>query len=491
MKLLLERKFQALMILNFWTVCCIGQSHDINLLSVSFSGNIEYILSDNVSTADTLIDFDSEYSAPHWDTIYSKPVAYSSAAEGKKIELEALFNFFCEDHDSTMIWIRGQGAYGFNFETQACTLDSIAPGVCEITYPLISSKKELAKNRVRYYPEFIINWEYSFTEPDINDNASWKGIGASENTIYVTHKDPIISPKNTFDHDTIMDDEPFAGYLWYHSLFKISCEAAHGQGGSLGIYNKIKEKVTTLELYSADENEALIYYDTWLGCSSTNTRDLLKHKQGQCGSFARLFLDLLKIQGIDTDTSFYNFIAVHPMPDTLIVEPPEYFLVKKWNIPGSEGTLGSKVATFKSLPFYTHANVIPKDSSNSIDDTAWKGSGTYNWVYSEFEDSTGVKGQGNINPVSDFLNHQIALIVDLYDPSYGLTYTEIVEPENMETQTISAYAKIVSTSDKSEEDYGIDINGDGTTSNIPEVYWFLLVSKNIAFFKLTPSGLHH
>ncbi len=96
--------------------------------------------------------------------------------------------------------------------------------------------------------------------------------------------------------------------------------------------------------------------------------------------------------------------------------------------------------------------------------------GTYQWVYAEVDDLTGIPGQGTSNPVSDFYNHQLIKIKFgnleklIYDPSYGETYESVL---NFENNAIDGFCIPMNTEEylHNELDENTDLDGDDEIDN--------------------------
>jgi len=99
------------------------------------------------------------------------------------------------------------------------------------------------------------------------------------NTLYVTYKTP-----------ELVSDQ--IGYDWFHTLFRVGCESAADLSTDEEIINAIWNKLRTRHILAADNNEPLFYYRTW-ECQNYTTANLLATNDGQCGSWARFFIDLL------------------------------------------------------------------------------------------------------------------------------------------------------------------------------------------------------
>ena len=319
----------------------------------------------------------------------SKPVAYVS---GTKARVKAIFETNC----STPQYIRGLGPYisvnqtsvRIEFPKQLAT-----PSGGKITYDWKDANRVFVDNRVKYFEKFKIKWQIS------KDGISgWRDIDESENTLYVTHDAP-----------ELVTNQP--GYAWFHTLLKVGCKSANNLSDPSQIINKIWAKLQTKNIIAADNNQPLFYYKSW-DCVNLTTKDLLAGNDGQCGSWARFFIDLLKIQNINHSTVNDDFVLFSPKIQT----DADGFFVKDWSA-------SSGIFTGIWDPNYKYV-MIPKDPF-----VVGKQYSTY---YSDLIDNTkSTEGQGpNGNPASIFNNHQITQIDGkLLDPSYGTEFSSLNDIE--------------------------------------------------------------
>ena len=263
-------------------------------------------------------------------------------------------------------------------------------GVSE-TYEYVPQPTSLALfTCVQYYEKFKITWEWA---PSLS-STEWTIAGESEHPLYVTLDVP--KPEN-----------PGAGYLHFHTLLYIGCK--YGHGGKTNeelvsmVWNFIKEKnVRTVK------GDVLKYYYNWTGNSpqAYKTDELLKFHDGRCQSWAKLFLDIFKMQGFQEEDNYIRATLVNS----------DFFLIKEWSATGAPGTSGNTEYPYENL----------KKISNFYQNNQ------YNWEKKEV-DYLGGMAQGlefNMNefPLANFNLHVFTNVLGtLYDPSYGNKYDQIVQ----------------------------------------------------------------
>ncbi len=177
---------------------------------------------------------------------------------------------------------------------------------------------------------------------------------------------------------------------------------------------------------------------------------MLKNGDGQCGSWAKFFIDLRKVHGIDVPNEYVIF---RPSAD-------DGFLVKNWDFNGA-GTSG--VAGYPYL---------------NIPDAPFPGENSYSWKFAEVTDQNGIPGQGNPNPASLFGNHQVVIDGQYYDPSYGKKFASL---KDIDDNTIDGYFRVVPAA-INEPDFNLDLNGDGDKTDMG-------VQINVFLIRKNPAGL--
>ncbi len=378
----------------------------VQLQSVTFSGTSMYALrqDDNVGFIDDAI---------HWGNDGTiNPSAFTS---GSALKASAKMQFVC-DQMPTEIYMRGTGPEGIDFPSQITTLSGDI-----LTYPVTSADQVFELNKVRYFENFSILWEWS------TDNLNWHSGGTSMSPVYVTWhaaKPEII----------------FAGYKYYLTLFDLSCKNANGATTESEIIASIWSEFTDHSVLRADGVPMQYYKDIF--SPNVTLPNLIKYADGECYTWAQLFLALLKIQGFSQPNNYMNITADYSSTGCGSISR---FLVKDWNF----GTPGYDCA---DMPY---VNVYASDYYGA--DTA------YRYDYAEVTDETGVMGQTEPNPASSFGNHQIAIVNGkYYDGSYGVLYETF---DDIKLGAISGWSRS-ETSD--EVGIGIDVNGDGDLDAFPD-----------------------
>jgi hypothetical protein len=211
----------------------------------------------------------------------------------------------------------------------------------------------------------------------------------------------------------------------------------------------------------------LKYYNP-MGTDLVGTTALLSAGNGQCSSWASLFLDVLHAQAVHTNYSN----AGNPTYDgdyTTVIANSSYaqgFLVKDWNFPaaGITGMSGNSLFPYLNIAQYQPPPLAQLNPASPIVGNS------YVWDYAQVVDQNGVAGQGSPTPDSIFENHQIIRVVtthdghttaSFYDPSYGKTYDTLAD---MEQKDIAGYY-IVENKAFNEQTLGADLDGDGNVSN--------------------------
>lgn|GEM_PF-1108374 len=280
------------------------------------------------------------------------------------------------------IMIRGKGEtqvsgvpITINFAKQIAAQDAVSK---QITANLTGQLPYMAV----FLDDFKIKWEMKVKKAG-EPEGDWEPVGECVNDWYLTLKQPIA-------------EELGKGYLYFHTLFDISCR--YGKGYSdLELINGVWEHFTGKQVKRAD-GQPLKYYGQWSGGNlASKTSDLLQNKDGMCMAWTKFLLDLLKVHGFREDD---NFIAAKAYESS-------GFFVKEWqsiSLPGSYPNTPYPYKNISGSPFYTSNN-------------------TYNWEYSEVTLKKASPSQNNNDPQSDFSSHIFAKIKGtFYDPSYGVSY---------------------------------------------------------------------
>ena len=166
----------------------------------------------------------------------------------------------------------------------------------------------------------------------------------------------------------------------------------------------------------------------------------MKNGDGDCYAWAKFFIDIFKVQGIQEEN---NLVTIGT------VNPNEGFVIKHWTFP----SLGNS-----RYPAYPYMNLPALPVG-----TAWIGNTSYNWRYEYVPYASGVPGQGNPKPPSLFHRHVVvSMNGQYYDPSYGLTYTNL---QDFSDQMIIGYWTRSTNFPVNEVTVNLDLNNDGMITN--------------------------
>ncbi len=297
------------------------------------------------------------------------PLCYPA---GKKIGIEATFNVIKLSTDNEEVKVKATTTLGgrvFTWEGRV----QVKGGDAKASMALVLSDVALSPG-VAVYDAMKLDW--SMTE---SDGTTWKSIGSTQQTLYVTLASPV------------------PGIKAYWTLLDLSCRAAAGMTtentfvpaafaplrASTGDGNGIKRKGDGVRLSyylqgvatSGDQAEPSVY----------STRGILSRADGtgRCGGWANLLIHLFHIHGISSGKKlwFVRHYKVKP-------QMTNRFLVK--NCAFGAGTAVSPAG-------YTHKGNTECVKQNGL---AWP---------------------GKTNPQFDFGDH---VVVEhdgkIYDPSYGV-----------------------------------------------------------------------
>jgi hypothetical protein len=453
-----------------------GAAGDPNWIKIRLDDNTEY--------------YGYETNTVVWDnssgTVISKPAAYVSGSTGR---VGADIRLDCPGLSASSVYIRGIGSNGYNLRAKQA-IDGVGGLIRYAGEPMSMS---FPAGEVGYWDNFQITWYVSNTSDE--SSGEWIEIGTSENPLYVTFDAPELSLDLQFPGDPnkelLASGESFDasgdplftgvppvkwGYKWFHTLFAASCNAASGQTSNEGIISKVWSLLSEMMVQGADSETTMFYYGNWDFCFSAeapvNTALLLQNDDGQCGSWAKFFIDMLRIHGVDHSTVDDDYFYFYPSPTG---HDAQGFFVKNWSFStGAHSGLD---------PIYTHT-FVPYQSPTTLEHL---GDREYLWHYTDGVNEPGVNGQGfNEYPASIFNNHQITQIDGtLYDPSYGVTYIDL---EDIELKAVDGYY-IAGTLTLNEYEWldgsgsPIDLNGNGYLESSGIVYVYL-VSTDLEEFSL-------
>ena len=206
--------------------------------------------------------------------------------------------------------------------------------------------------------------------------SDWVEVGVTKHTVYLTLADPLTG-------------------LRQESLFNLGSRQANGMGGNVSDPSD-REAIT--EAIWTDfgarnvrriDGTQLTYYSSFL-TQVTSTQDLLATGDGQCSSWAKLFLDVRKIQGIaDID----NYVKFTPLQPNFF----KGFIIADWSFTGS-GQSNHQEYPYLNLPDDPFINPFFPIG--------------YSWRYSEAHDEFGVPGQSSPKSMSFLQALGRAAVVD-------------------------------------------------------------------------------
>ncbi len=439
-------------------VTVVGEANPLGLVleEISFLDNTTVVDDDNVVS----------YTAPHFkvSTNETKPICYVS---GQYMKVAGKINFNPGGGALPNLLIKGENSNGFSFSVNSnYTVNSNS-----IEFGATVANLLFTPNQVAYDEPFKIDWFVS-----LDGGTNWSNIGASCNQLYVTHKAPNSNLVGGVNPIPIR-----------HTLLHIGCKASSGKNNLKdiveGMFTEFDDKV----VLKADNETRLTYYLSY-NCNNYDTETLLssdnvdvapngiKYADGQCGAFAKLFIDILKMQGIHNDLNYYSYVPTNSLLND-DKKTDNGFLVKNWMIPNNNGLIFSISDPNDDsilLQSYTHRNALRGGVNNdgSLFPYYQKDNEqAFDWMVEEVKDDPGIIGQGiSSNPKSFFKNHQIVQIktgdniYKLYDPSYGIKFTNDSDIEN---KAIDGYIyselKYVNENDPS---VNCDCNKNGTISDL-------------------------
>jgi hypothetical protein len=391
----------------------------VDLEEVSFSGTKYHTVKKDDSSGD--------YTAPHWQDNSSPLDGDADDAGDKKYPI-------CFTRNTKMkvstkwriepsglgdtIKVKGDGPGNLDFPETAATISGN-----DLTITDVEGSNPFA-NEVDFFDPMSITWSFS-----VDGGSTWCNAGTSANQTYVTLGDPLTTV--------------------YHTLAHLGCKNADGENTAANCTAKIWAEFTDRDVRRVDGVQ-LTYYASYM-CGNVTTASLLANGDGQCGAWAKFFIDMRKVQGID-DTDEY--VLFEPIDD-------DGFIVKNWTFTGT-GSSGHGTHPYLNLP-----------------DSLLIGATSYNWKFAEVNDAAGIPGQGNANPASLFNNHQVVISGQYYDPSYGVQHASL---QDIDDNAIDGFY-IGGTYPVDEPTVNLDLNGDGDKTDLG-------VNATVILFRKNPAGLN-
>jgi hypothetical protein len=376
------------------------------------------------------------FSAPHWQDNSSPPDGdaddpndrrYPTAfIRDSEMEAKAIFLMNPAVTLGPEVRVQGDGPGAFDFSGIAMlSASSLKTEFIHAAEPF--------ENAVDFFDPFEISWTVS-----LDGGHSWCHVATSSNPIYV-----------------ILDEPELPTHQRWHTLFRNSARDAEGATTQDEVLAGVWSDFTDRVVMRADPDPAshpvqLTYYDSW-NCGNFTTGSLLATGDGQCGAWARFFVDLLRAHGIDHPNEMIKLEYDNP------AYPPPLagLLVRDWSFAPGGGISGDLDLPYLNIPPVLVADVIQNN--------------TYVWRFAEVNDAPGVPGQGTVNPASFFENHQLVRINGVYyDPSYGGSYGSLVE---LEGSAVAGYIVRIQPPDVvsvNELQVSLDLDGDGQITDVTE-----------------------
>lgn len=396
------------------------------LEEVSFSGDHQFTVRADPPSSVT-------YSAPHWQDLSSPPdgdaddpgdrkypVAFT---RNSRMRVSARWNIEPPGPDVN-IQIKGNGPGNLDFGPVVASITS-----SDLT--IINAECLNAfGNSVDLLDPMRIDWSFS-----IDNGTTWHSAGSSANTVYVTLGDPVTA--------TI-----------YHTLLDIGSRNADGNSTLASTTAAIWSEFTDRDVRKVDGTR-LHYYLGWSTIRRNGTTfALLYSGDGICSAWARFFIDILKVQGIDNSN---DYVLIEPHAPPGFDQNNVGFLVKDWGF-SEPGVSHDASYPYLNLPYRSYI-----------------GASSYNWMYEDVHDQSGIPGQGSANPESFFNNHQMVTIGgEYYDPSYGAKYSTV---SSWRAAALEGFWLFRSAFGVNEPDVVMDLNGDHDMEDLGVLKSAFLIKK--------------
>ena len=271
-------------------------------------------------------------------------------------------------------------------------------------------------NVAKLLPHLVIQWQLSF-----DGGTSWVTAGTSDNPLYVSAStNPLPDPEANEYFLTVVDSEVNVTSGLTAGGTTDNTGTIIGNTWNLFSSHVVKQISLTAPFASGSEQgKALTYYGTaapgdaiadttqqlyWTGYTLNNSVQLLlASHDGECMTFAELYLDMLLVSGVSQTGDLITIEPVHS----------DGFLVNNWKFVGT-GTSGNDAYPFIDVPAQ-----LATDSLGNV-------YGINNQY--QVQKQPGAAGQNSPNPAALFNNHVIVeLNGKIYDPSYGTTYSSVAD----------------------------------------------------------------
>lgn len=302
----------------------------------------------------------------------------------------------------------------------------------DYTLTLENLTSDLTFTEPTYYNRLRISWEYSW-----DGGVNWSKAGNSNTIVYVLFKAP---------SESLRTDKHFLPTMAaVGSRAAVAWKAAKGAAPSTEkeMFEAIWGQFESRNILRAQDGKQLTYYGSWnvktvIGRTTDARLDLVRRADGQCTDWAVFMLATLSAQGLDIGgtglNAKYNAIQSNVAAEQsgrggFLVGPDSW----SFSVAGATAKNTHKATTIPGIPPFGKAG-----------GTAFK----YLWKKgAEFTYTAPLAAQGNNNPPGLFPDHAIILVNgQIYDPSYGKTYTNL---QDFQDKAVAGF-------------FRVDNNGRGT-----------------------------
>jgi hypothetical protein len=329
------------------------------------------------------------YPTPHWTATNSSPYLYR-----RSTLINATATFSVEPSSFVgSITIAGDGPNALDFTNRTV---SVSGGVA--VYPATYSVGALT-NHVDFWNQMEIDWLYGE-----GTNSPSNSAGMSANMVYVS----LVAPAGTR----------------YHTVVHLACSVGGATNEPTAFTNTWSQLAGPANVTTWD-SKPLYYYRDGFGWdnSALNTAQLLLSANstnawaghGQCGSFANLLIDSLRINGISSDWV------------TAEATNGDFFIVKDWGF--------SATPSYSSEPNYKWRLTLVWEAAAGYPGMVPAPAGS---VYGDLTKQATLIGQNTAPPSEEwFIRHFFVKYGgSYYDPSYGGTYSD---ENDFEDQAVEGY----------------------------------------------------
>ena len=327
-----------------------------------------------------------------------EPVLYSG---GSKLAVSASWSISAGQYRGDSILARGRGSNGVDIESVPVSrIGKSSASKLGTDLLSVTAAEAIAPfaRLSQVYDHFVIQWELSFDQ-----GKTWLAAGSSDNPLYVSASRPYADP-NTGD--------------LYLTVVDAAIRRTFGQSNPDAIIASTWQAFTTRDFKRYDGTPLHYYGATDPITNNLTVAALLRDGDGQCSTWAKMFLDMLLVNGIRQRKSYVIIEA----------NKSRAFLVKGYAF---DGGVQSGVAGYPYLR-------LPKQ--NAIDSSGRPHRiKAIDAVTRDITAPDMIAGQNSPDPASEFVNHQLVHIHGVYyDPSYGITAASL---QDFTTRAIAGYSR--------------------------------------------------